>query len=234
MITRNDVLLRAADDCMKELYSLAQPHVEWDDFVAQTKLYVNQYLIWSKTKDTDPNYIGKSILECIGPRPYEFYYLPKEVMKEVCDSYVHSYKIDNQQELLDTIQILKNYCEKPIVDKYIDDWTDETGFHHPGYRSYDHPDNLEKEIFKTIDDNIPLYQPPEKLVSELKDKFFKFLDMAGDFYSWNYELNSFNTSVYLGSSPCSNKKTVIDNWKQYRNKDIVIDESIYEENDDEF
>ena len=234
MITRNDVLLRAADDCMKELYSLAQPHVEWYAFVAQTKLYVNQYLTWSKTKDTDPNYIGKSILECIGPRPYEFYYLPKEVMKEVCDSYVHSYKIDNQQELLDTIQILKNYCKKPIVDKYIDDWTDETGFHHPGYRSYDHPDNLEKEIFKTIDDNIPLYQPPEKLVSELKDKFFKFLDMAGDFYSWNYELNSFNTSVYLGSSPCSNKKTVIDNWKQYRNKDIVIDESIYEENDDEF
>ena len=234
MITRNDVLLRAADDCMKELYSLAQPHVEWDDLVSQIKLYVNQYLIWSKTKDTDPNYIGKSILECIGPRPYEFYYLPREVMKEVCDSYVHSYKIDNQQELLDTIQILKNYCEKPIVDKYIDDWTDETGFHHPGYKSYDHPDNLEKEIFKIIDNNIPLYQPPRKLISELQNKFFEFLDMAGNFYSWNYELNSFNTSVYLGSSPCSNKKTVIDNWKQYRNKDIVIDESIYEENDDEF
>ena len=246
MITRNDVLLRAADDCMKELYSLAQPHVEWDDFVSQTKLYVNQYLIWSKTKDTDPNYIGKSIVECIGPRPYEFYYLPREIMKEVCDSYVHSYKIDNQQELLDTIQILKNYCKKPIVDKYIDDWTDETGFHHPGYRSYDHPDNLEKEINTYLDLKFPLMDPERaedaedfenKLntaAKELQDKFFKFLDMAGDFYSWNYELNSFNTSVYLGSSPCSNKKTVIDNWKQYRNKDIVIDESIYEENDDEF
>ena len=239
MITRNDVLLRAADDCMKELYSLAQPHVEWDDFVSQTKLYVNQYLIWSKTKDTDPNYIGKSIVECIGPRPYEFYYLPKEVMKEVCDSYVHSYKIDNQQELLDTIQILKNYCKKPIVDKYIDDWTDETGFHHPGYRSYDHPDNLEKEIEKYFREKFAfISDEPLKEIklysNELQNKFFEFLDMAGDFYSWNYELNSFNTSVYLGSSPCSNKKTVIDNWKQYRNKDIVIDESIYEENDDEF
>ena len=49
--------------------------------------------------------------------------------------------------------------------------------------------------------------------------------MAGEFFSWGYELNSFNTSVYLGPSPnYSNKEAVVENWKKYRNKDIKIDE----------
>ena len=233
MITRDKLLSQAVDDCMKELYSLVQPSVDWNDFIQENKLYSNQYKIWEKTRDTDPNYIGKSITECIGPRPYEFYYLPKDVMKEVVESYVYAYRMDVKQEFLNNIAILKDYCRKPIVDKYIDDYTDENGNHHPGYRGYNHPDNLEKEIFKIIDDNIPLYQPPKKLVSELQDKFFEFLDMAGDFYEWNGDLNSFNMSVYLGPSPNSNKEAVIKNWKQYRNKDIEIDESKYKEEEDE-
>ena len=40
------------------------------------------------------------------------------------------------------------------VDKYIDEHTDENGNWHPGQRSYDNPDNLEKEIgyiFKSME-----------------------------------------------------------------------------------
>ena len=59
---------------------------------------------------------------------------------------------------------------------------------------------------------------------EIVNKFFEFLDMAGNFYNWNRDLNAFNVSVYLGPSPNSDKQTVIDNWKKYRNKDIEIDE----------
>jgi hypothetical protein len=44
-----------------------------------------------------------------------------------------------------------------------------------------------------------------------------FFDMDGEFYTWNHDLNSFNTTVYLGPSPCSNKERVIENWKIYRN-----------------
>jgi hypothetical protein len=82
---------------MKELYSYVQPHVEWEDFVGQNKMYSNKYLLWEKTRDLDPNYIGKSLVECIGPRPYEFYYLPKDILKDIVDNYVHVYKIDEQQ-----------------------------------------------------------------------------------------------------------------------------------------
>ena len=107
MITRNKLLSQAVDDCMKELYSLVQPSVDWNDFIQENKLYSNQYKIWEKTRDTDPNYIGKSITECIGPRPYEFYYLPRDVMKEVVESYVYAYRMDAKQEFLNNISILK-------------------------------------------------------------------------------------------------------------------------------
>lgn len=235
MITRNKLLSQAVDACIKELYSFVQPCVKWDDFIEENKIYKNKYNEWKKYKESETNnknlyeeynkkldWKGKSINECIGPRPHEFYYLPKEILKDICDSYIHAYKMDNQQELLNTIEILKNYCKEPIVDKYIDDWTDETGFHHPGYRSYDHPDNLEKEITKILtkyDDSMDSEQG-----EEIVNKFFEFLDMAGNFYNWNRDLNTFNCSVYLGPSPNSNKKAVIENWKKYRNKDIEIDE----------
>lgn len=259
MLTRNDVLSRAADDCMKELYSLAQPSIDWDEFIKENKIYTEKYRIWEEynkskhRKDENPDewksqqrkhpdWEKKSITECIGPRPYEFYYLPREIMKDICDDYVRVYRMDSQQELLDTIETLKNYCKKPIVDKYIDDWTDETGFHHPGYRDYDYPDNLKKELQKIFDDKIlpdickqyneqydlqttGIESSVSKAYSQIfQDKFFKFLDMAGNFFNWNRDLNSFSMSVYLGPSPNSNKQAVIDNWKKYRNQDIEINE----------
>ena len=224
MINRDDVLSKAVDDCLEELYTLVVPKVTWEEFKEECKIYSEKYKKWESEKS------GKSKKECIGPAPYEFYYLPREIMKDICDSYVDAYKIDSQQELLDTINILKDYCKCPIVDKYIDDWTDETGFHHPGYRSYDHPDNLEREIFSILKENSNYWKNaigeanPSDLSKELQNKFFEFLDMAGKFYNWNRDLNSFNISVYLGPSPNSNKEVVIENWKKYRNQDIKIDE----------
>ncbi len=228
MITRDEVLSQAVNQCIKELYSLVQPHVEWDEFVIQNKLYSNQYKIWEESRDTDPNYIGKSIVECIGPRPYEFYYLPKEVMKRVCDSYVYAYRIDTRQEFLDSIEVLKNYCKEPIVDKWIEG-EDEND---PGHRGYEHPDSLHKEL-ATI---LKIYCDDSEadfgyVAQEIQNKFFEFLDMAGNFYNWNRDLNTFSVSVYLGPSPNSNKEAVIENWKKYRDKDIKIDEKQYEDED---
>lgn len=233
MLTRDDVLSRAADDCMKELYSLAQPSIDWDEFIKENKIYAEKYRIWEEynkskhRKDENPDkwksqqkkhpdWEKKSITECIGPRPYEFYYLPREIMKNICDDYVKAYRMDSQQELLDTIETLKNYCKKPIVDKYIEG---ENGS--PGHRGYDHPDNLEKEITKILG---PEAEDNPYHVHKICDKFFEFLDMAGNFYNWNRDLNVFNMTVYLGASPNSNKQAVIDNWKKYRNQDIEINE----------
>ena len=249
MITRRDILSDAVDNCMKELYSFAKPSIEWDKFMEENKIYSKVYKEWERYRDAYYNREkypekwkeikskyesldwdeNKSITECIGPRPFEFYYLPREVLKDICDSYVSAYRIDHQQELLNTIEILKDYCRKPIVDKYIEEHTDEYGNWHPGYRSYDHPDNLEKEVEKYLREKFTFIsdEPLKEIEShsnELQNKFFKFLDMAGNFYNWNAELNSFNMTVYLGCSPNSNKEAVIENWKKYRNQDIEIDE----------
>ena len=215
MKTRDEVLSQAVEECLKDFYNYTFPKVSWEDFLKENQEYTKKYNEWEKLENKPP------INEFCGPRPYEFYYLPSDILKDIVTYYVHSYKIDIQQELLDTIEILKNYCKEPIVDKYIDDWTDETGFHHPGYRSYDHPNNLEKELIEICSQHS---HEPVNMAKELQDKFFEFLDMAGKFYNWNRDLNTFNCSVYLGPSPNSNKKAVIENWKKYRNQDIEIDE----------
>ena len=237
MITRNKVLSQAVDACMEELYSFVYPRIKWEDFIEECKIYSKDYKEWEaynaiynnrkknpeKWEETRIKYEsleweGKTITECIGPKPFEFYYLPKDIMKDICDSYVDAYQIDSQQGLLNTIQILKNYCKEPIVDKWIEG---ENG--DPGHRGYEHPDNLEKEIEKLIQE-YDSSDVSKEISEKCCSKFFKFLDMAGNFYNWNRDLNSFNMSVYLGASPNSNKEAVIKNWKEYRNQDIIIDE----------
>lgn len=222
MKSRKDVLVNAIDECLKEVYTLVQPSVEWDDFLKQNKEFLEKEKEYYKIPEKDrPKYF-----DYMGPKPYEFYYLPKEVFKEIVDSYVYAYDLDKHQGLLDIIKILKDYCNKPIVDKYIEGELHEDGTRDPGHRGYDHPDNLEKEINKIIDD--------EDISQLLCNKFFKFLDMAGEFFDWNGELNSFYTNIYLGPSPNSYKEAVIDNWKQYRNKEIEIDDEKYNDEEQDF
>ena len=212
---------------------------EWEAFNSACSSRDEHPDEWEKIKEKYKSleWEGKSIKECIGPKPYEFYYLPKEIMKDICDSYVYAYRINQQQELLDTIEILKNYCKEPIIDKYIEGKNGD-----PGHRGYEHPDNLEEEIRKIFDNEIlpdigEHYNKQynlqtvgiESAVSTLyaqtfQNTFFEFLDMAGNFYNWNRDLNTFNMSVYLGASPCSSKEIVIKNWKEFKNKDIEINE----------
>ena len=246
-ITRSKVIGKAVDNCMKVLYSLAQPHIEWDEFVKENELYSKRYKAWEryyqlskkeslseeelKEFSTYPgSWKDKSIDDCIGPAPYKFYYLPRDVFKEVVDSFVYAYELDHHQQLLDTIHILKDYCEQPIVDKYIER---EGG--QPGYRGYDHPDNLKREVTKLLDmyfhnSNCDL----SAIAEDIEKVFFNFLDMAGNFYDWNGDLNTFNFNVYLGASPYSNKQGVIDNWKKYRNQTIEIDDSEYDNEEQDY
>ena len=221
MITRRDVLADAIDKCTRELYSLAQPEVNYDDFIEENKIYLEKEKeYYSLPKDNRPSYH-----EYMGPKPYEFYYLPREIFKEIADSYVDAYKLNDKQELLDVIEVLKNYCKEPIVDKWIEGTDDD-----PGHRGYENPDNLVKQLINLIPDS---GFDKSTIAESVQDKFFKFLDMAGDFYNWSGYLNAFNTHIYLGGTPSSNKESVIENWKKYRNIDIEIDESKYNNEDDD-
>lgn len=219
MITRRDVIADAADKCMKELYSLAQPAITWEEFIKENKEFIKREEEYYKL----PKENRISYKEFMGPKPYEFYYLPKEVLKEIVDNYIYAYEIDEHQNLLDTIDLLKKYCDDPIEEFYHPGEGEK-----PGYRDYRHPDNLATCLINELKEYASS-DISEEIVDKVKDLFFKFLDMAGKFYNSHWWLNSFNTTVYLGASPNSNKEAVIENWKKYRNKDIEIDESKYNE-----
>ncbi len=133
MITRRDVIADAADKCMKELYSLAQPAITWEDFIKENKEFIKREEEYYKL----PKENRISYKEFMGPKPYEFYYLPKEVLKEIVDNYIYAYEIDEHQNLLDTIDLLKKYCDDPIEEFYHPKEGEK-----PGYRDYRRPDNL--------------------------------------------------------------------------------------------
>lgn len=216
MLTRYDVLSKAVEECLMELYSLAQPSVSWEAFKEENRIFKEKEAEYEALKEK-PSYS-----EFVGPKPFEFYYLPKDIIEDVCNSYIYAYKLDEQQNLLDIIEILKNYCKKPIINKYIEGKKGE-----PGYRGYEHPANLEEELEIILEQVDPSFV---EVSEQLQDKFFEFLDMAGKFFNWNRDLNSFQMSVYLGPSPSSNKEAVIENWKKYKNKDIEIDEEQIRQN----
>lgn len=223
-MTRSDVIEQAATQCMKELYSKAQPHIEWEDFKQECKEYSDKYIQWQEKRRNGEDI---DINEFCGPRPYEFYYLPSDIFKEIAESYVRAYGFDTQGELLNTIEVLKDYCENPIVDSYVKESDGEMR------RGYHHPDPLREDIATLLRGYIDQDDFDAVTVSkEIVENFYEFLDMAGQFYNWNRDLNTFNTTVYLGASPCSNKETVIKNWRQYRDKTIYIDESVYIEDEE--
>ena len=222
MITRSDVLEKASIDCLKELYSKVQPSVDWDDFMQQNKDYSIKYKQWEQMENRPP------IKEFCGPRPYEFYYLPKQVMKEITDSYVQAYKIDQHAELLDIIEVLKGYCNKPIEEAYVEESDGEVR------RGFAYPPPIQEWIAGILKG---YYDDSEcgdhsTVAKELCEEFFHYMDKAGKFFSWNYDINAFNTTVYLGPSPNSNKESVIENWKKYRDTKVIINESIYEDEED--
>ena len=101
-MTRSKVLEMASIACLKELYSKVQPAVDWDDFMEENRLYSKAYKQWESLHKESPEKAG-NVLDFCGPRPYEFYYLPQEVFKEIANSYVNAYCIDSQQNLLECI-----------------------------------------------------------------------------------------------------------------------------------
>ena len=191
-MTRRELLGRAVEECLEELYKYAQPEISWEDFLEKNKSYSRMYQEWEKYNAAYQNreeklelwerykeayklfeWEGKNRDECIGPPPFNFYFLPQDIFKDICDYYVDIYKMNGQQDLLDTIEILKDYCKKPIIDKYIPEHTDEYGNHHPGYGGYEHPDNL---VTKLIEKFSSLEVDEKTLAEEVQDIFFEFLD----------------------------------------------------------
>lgn len=128
-------------------------------------------------------------------RLYERYYLSNEELKYIVAKYVELYHFESK--LSDHFDLLiDNMTKGTIKDKWIPGKTDDDGFTHPGYRGYE---------------NVP---PLEKIIGKEKAKtVIDYIKERKDFYSRDYEKEQFEFAIYLGDSPTSNEKEVIDYWK---------------------
>lgn len=205
MLDRDEILEKAYHECMAEMYAKAQPSADY-----------NQLL-----EDAKNGKIGKD------EKVYERYYLSHEEFKHILGKYKDAYNIRSHWE--DDIEVLERYIkEGGSKDKYISSYEDENGNFHPGYRSYEKVTPLKEqlaEIFYKSDfyTGSEMDKASEELINNLYDKVIDIIDTCKNFYKFDREESSFDCSVALGPSPCSNKDIVIEYWKSL-GVDIEIEE----------
>lgn len=159
---------------------------------------------WEDFKKENKEYIDNKLDEKGIPAPYNFYYLPVSEFEYIKDYVADSYRLYNP--LVASLERLVGYFKNPRITVY----DKQHGKH------YEALDDLESVIGE-----------------EAYEKVMDYIEKCSDFYKADSWYNSYCFNVCLGASPSSNKEEVIKNWKKYRNKDITIDDSLYEENSDE-
>lgn len=205
MLDRDEILEKAYHECMAEMYAKAQPSADY----------------YQLLEDAKNGKIGKD------EKIYERHYLSHEEFKHILGKYKDAYNIKSHWE--DDIEILERYIkEGGSKDKYIEAYTDENGNYHPGHRSYEKVKPLKEqldEIFYESDfyTGSEMDEASEELINNLYDKVTDIIDTCKNFYEFDREESSFDCSVALGPSPCSNKDTVIEYWKS-QGIDIEIEE----------
>lgn len=202
IIERRDILERCFHDCMKEMYEKAQPSADYDQLI----------------QDYIDGKIGKD--ETV----YDRYYLSNEEFTYIKDKYKEAYRI--KEEWRDNIEVLERYLnEGGSKDKYIPEQTDEDGFTHPGYRSYEKVPPLKEHIKNILDQHLETTELPQvrvELADELTNKVMELISACKDFYKFDREETQYEFSVCLGASPTSNKETVKKWWKENKGIDVDI------------
>ena len=204
MLDRNEILEKAYHECMAEMYAKSQPSVDY----------------YQLLEDAKNGKIGKN------EKVYERHYLSHEEFKHILEKYKNAYNI--KSHWIDDVEVLEKYIkEGGSKDKYIEAHTDEYGYH-PGYRSYEKVAPLREQLSKIFYKSdfytgSEMDEDSEELIDNLYSKITDIIDTCKNFYKFDREESSFDCSVALGPSPCSNKDTVIEYWKS-QGIDIEIEE----------
>lgn len=124
------------------------------------------------------------------------HYLSQEEYKYILEKYNDLYRLEDNF-IRDCDILIRDAEEGYSVDKYI---KEEDG---PGYRGYEKMSSLKEQVGE-----------------EMANKFIEFIKSRRNFYRFNRVWEQFNFTV-MNYSPCSNKETVIDTWKE-KGEDITI------------
>jgi hypothetical protein len=206
MLDREEVLCKAYEDCIREMFAKAQPSADWDNIIEEYKA-------------------GKIDEKKDGPI-YDRHYLSAEEFKYILDKYMKAYRIESEWK--DDIEILEDYLNKGgNKDKYIEAWEDEHG-HHPGYRSYEEVPPLKQLIANYIRGHMIMKGEPEENIQywakSITDIVMNDISTCKNYYSFNVDEQKFRNTVCMRCSPTGSIETVKKWWKDHYDIDIEIEE----------
>ena len=206
-ITREDVLLKAVEDCYREMFAKAQPEADWDNLIAEYSA-------------------GKIDEKKDGPI-YDRHYLSIEEYDYILNKYLEAYRINAEWD--EDIEILEKYLkEGGSKDKYIDSYTDENGNYHSGYRGYEKvaplKDHILKLMYRWMSDSSEAQC--EGAAKEITDKVMELISDCKNFYNFDRDEMKFRNTLALGATPTSNKEIVKKWWKEHYGVDIEIEDRI--------
>lgn len=205
MLTRDEILSKAVHDCMCEMYAKAQPAADWDNIIEEYRT----------------GKLGKE------DRVYDRHYLSMDEFLYIRDKYKTAYNI--KRTWRPDIEFLEELLTKGgLKDGYVDDWIDDEGNKHSGYRSAEDVPSLKDQISNLLNK----YNGTKAAVEDAKDELTKDISNLvmetiknyKNFYRFDREEDDFDCNIALGASPTSNAETVKKWWKENYNQDIEIEE----------
>lgn len=202
MLDREEVLCKAYEDCIHEMFAKAQPSADWDNIIEEYKA-------------------GKIDEKKDGPI-YDRHYLSAEEYKYILDKYMKAYRIESEWK--EDVEVVEEYLSKGgHKDKYIEDYDDEYG-HHPGYRSYEEVPPLKEHIEQILAPYFDTEIEHDLAVQHITDKVMELISTCKNYYSFNVDEQKFRNTVCMRCSPTSNMETVKKWWKDHYDVDIEIEE----------
>ena len=194
MLDRNVIIKRAIEECLEEMYSKAQPSVNYKELIEKVK--------------------SKEIIDNPEDRVLDRYYLSQQEFEYIKNKYSEAYGFKPKWK--EYIEILEEYLKKGgNKDKYIPSTMEEDGQINPGYRSYEKVQPLRTQIHNLIQD--------EELANKVSDLVFNTIEDCKDYYRFDNTNQIFDYHICLGASPTSNKEAVKKYWES-QGKPIEIED----------
>lgn len=201
MLDRDEVLCKAYDDCIREMFAKAQPAADWDNIIEEYKA-------------------GKIDEKKDGPI-YNRHYLSHDEFLYIMDKYMKAYRVE--AEWKDDIEVLEDYLNNGgSKDKYIEAYDDEHG-HHSGYRSYEEVPPLKEHIENILSSYIG-EKNCKQVRDEITNKVMELISTCKNFYCFNSDEQKFRNTVCMRCSPSGDKDIVKKWWKDHYDVDIEIED----------
>lgn len=191
-LSRKDIIQRAYEDCMEEMFRKSQPSGSYKEYVEKAQ----------KGEITEKD------------RVYEWHYLSQDEYTYIIDKYLKAYNmVERWHDNLDVVK--KYFTDEAPKDKWIPEYTDEHGNRHPGHRGYERLPHFSKVIEDIINEKgVKDKEDINVIAQAIYDAVIERITTCQDFYKFDSEENGFRFSVGLGPSPTCNKETVIKYWKE--------------------